>query len=83
MLLHKEIHRNYRLYPSNFIAFDMLRGDVSHADRYTAEDKAAFEEYLAGRLAKIDLPGKDEPYLMERMLTMYANPAINYLKAVE
>ena len=43
----------------------------------------AFEEYLAGRLAKIDLPGKDEPYLMERMLTMYANPAINYLKAVE
>lgn len=79
----KEIHRNYRLYPSNFIALDMLRGDVSHADRYTAEDKAAFEEYLAGRLAKIDLPGKDEPYLMERMLTMYANPAINYLKAVE
>ena len=40
-----------------------------------------FEKYLAGQLAKIDLPGKDEPFLMERMLVMYANPAINYINA--
>lgn len=79
----KEIHRNYRLYPSNYIALDMLDGGNAHAAMYTAEDKAAFEKYLAAQLAKIDLPGKDEPYLTERMLTMYANPAINYFKAVE
>ncbi len=78
-----EIHRNYRLYPSNYIALDMLRGDDANAGRYTADDRAVFEKYLAGQLAKIDLPDKDEPYLTERMLTMYANPAVNFIKATE
>ena len=59
----------------------MLHGDSAFSGKYTAEEKAAFEKYLAGQLAKIDLPSKDEPYLMERMLTMYANPAVNYLNA--
>lgn len=75
------IHSNYRLYPCNYAALDMLRGDGTFSDKYTAEEKAAFEKYLAGQLAKIDIPHKDEPYLMERMLTMYANPAVNYLNA--
>src|SRR5574344_940952 len=74
-----EIHRNYRLYPSNYVALDLLKGDKTHADMYTAEDKSAFENYLAQQLAKIDLEAKDEPYLRERLLTMYANPVINYL----
>lgn len=75
------IHSNYRLYPCNYAALDMLRGESAFSDKYTAEEKAAFEKYLAGQLAKIDIPHKDEPFLMERMLTMYANPAVNYLNA--
>jgi hypothetical protein len=39
-----------------------------------------FEKYLAGQLAKISIPDKDEIFLRERMLTMYANPVRNYLK---
>ena len=73
----KEIFRNYRLYPSNYIALDMLEGNEAHAGRYTAEDKAAFEKYLQGQIARIDIPNKDEAFLRERMLTMYANPARN------
>lgn len=34
-----------------------------------------------GQLAKIQIPNKDEAFLRERMLTMYANPVRNYLKA--
>ncbi len=75
------IHRNYRLYPNNFIAWDMLDGASNHADKYTQEDKQVFEKYLAGQLDKIDLPGKDEDFLCERILTMYANPARNKAKA--
>ena len=75
------IHSNYRLYPCNYAALDMLCGDSAFSGKYTAEEKAAFEKYLAGQLAKIDIPHKDEPYLMERMLTMYANPVVNYLNA--
>ena len=79
----KEIFRNYRLYPSNYIALDMLEGNEAHAGRYTAEDKAAFEKYLQGQIARIDIPNKDEAFLRERMLTMYANPARNSLAVTE
>lgn len=79
----KEIFRNYRLYPSNYIALDMLESNEAHAGRYTAEDKAAFEKYLQGQIARIDIPNKDEAFLRERMLTMYANPARNSLAVTD
>lgn len=79
----KEIFRNYRLYPSNYIALDMLEGNEAHAGRYTAEDKAAFEKYLQGQIVRIDIPNKDEAFLRERMLTMYANPARNSLAVTD
>lgn len=79
----KEIFKNYRLYPSNYIALDMLEGNEAHAGRYTAEDKAAFEKYLQGQIARIDIPNKDEAFLRERMLTMYANPARNSLAVID
>ena len=79
----KEIFKNYRLYPSNYIALDMLEGNEAHAGRYTAEDKAAFEKYLQGQIARIDIPNKDEAFLRERMLTMYANPVRNSLAVTD
>ena len=79
----KEIFKNYRLYPSNYIALDMLEGNEAHGGRYTAEDKAAFEKYLQGQIARIDIPNKDEAFLRERMLTMYANPARNSLAVTD
>ena len=76
----KQIHSHYRIYPNNYIALDKLNGNQEYATHYTQEDKIRFENYLAGQLAKIDLPNKDDEYLMERMLTMYANPLRNWLK---
>lgn len=76
----KQIHSHYCIYPNNYIALDKLNGNQEYATHYTQEDKIRFENYLAGQLAKIDLPNKDEEYLMERMLTMYANPLRNWLK---
>ena len=75
----EEIFRNYRLYPSNYIALDILDGTAAHADSYTEKDKAVFDEYLKGQIAKVDIPDKDEAFLKERMLTMYANPARNFI----
>ena len=75
----RQIHGNYRLYPGNYVALDALEGTDAHANQYSAEQKEQFMRYLAGQLAKIDLPNKDEAYLKERLLTMYANPVRNYL----
>ena len=73
----EEGFRRYRLYPSNYVALDELEGTTAHADRYTAEQKAQFDGYIAQQMAKIQLPDKDEAFLRERLLTMYANPARN------
>lgn len=78
-----EIWRGYRLYPSNYVALDLLRGNNDMASHYTEVDRTAFEKYLEGQLAKInDLPNADTVFLRERMLEMYANPAINQLSVV-
>lgn len=80
-LIDLHIHRNYRLYPGNYIACDLLEGSTRFADKYNDEEKAVFEAYLHKKLNLIDLPNKDEPFLRHCILTMYANPAINYQKA--
>ena len=75
----EQIFSRYRLYPNNFVALDELSGTTEHVGRYTQHDKERFDAYIAGQLARIDIPCKDEQYLRERMLTMYANPARNQL----
>lgn len=85
----RELHRNYKLYPCNYIAYDLLKienpefsiPNSQFSNYYTAKDKERFEQYLKGQLAKIQIPNKDEAFLRERMLTMYANPLRNYLAA--
>ena len=76
-----EIHKGYELFPCNYIALDILNGDQANSAHYTAADKQRFETYLSGQLAKITIDYKDEAFLRERMLTMYANPLRNYLAA--
>ena len=78
----KEIHANYRLFPANYVALDMLHGTDRYASEYSADDKARFEKYLEGQMAKITLENRDEAFIRECMLKMYANPAINQLALV-
>lgn len=74
------IHSGYMLYPGNFIAYDELNGTNTFAKRYSRHDKKVFEEYVRGQIAKIDIPNRDEKFLRERILTMYANPVINKMQ---
>ena len=78
----RRIYINYQLYPGNFVAIDLLQGGNAYADRYTAKERATFEQYLAGQLQKIEMPGKDEAFLRTKILEMYANPALNQLAAL-
>ena len=77
----KDIHRGYQLFPCNYIALDDLNGTTEHAAHYTDADRQRFETYLSGQLAKISIPNKDEAFLRECMLNMYANPLRNKLAA--
>ena len=78
----QEIHSGYWLYPCNYLALDELEGTDAHADRYTEADRKRFDAYLSGQLAKVKIANKDEAFLREKILTMYANPARNFLNCV-
>ena len=77
----QEIHAGYRLFPGNYVAVDLLAGTPTHASSYTHKEKLAFEQYIKERIALIDLPNRDEAFLRERLLTMYANPVLNKEKS--
>ena len=78
----RRIYSNYRLYPGNFVAVDLLQGGNAHTHRYTAEERATFEQYINGQLQKIEMPSKDDDFLRTKMLEMYANPALNQLSVL-
>ena len=80
-IIDKRIHSNYRIYPNNYVAYDLLEGNDRFAAHYTAEDKQGFLAYLDQQLARIEIPNKDEDFLREKILLMYVNPLKNYLAA--
>ena len=82
-IIDKHIHSNYRLYPGNYVALDLMNHTEQYTAQYTAEEKERFEKYLQEQIGKIEIPNKDESFLRECILKMYASPVINYLKAVQ
>lgn len=83
-IMDREIHRNYTLYPINYIACDRLSGQKAHSDKYTAEDEALFDKYIQERISLIEMPlgyDRDDTFLTARLLEMYANPTINHLRS--
>lgn len=82
-IIDRAIHSNYRFWPINYYFYELLTGDTRYSDKYTAEEKGKLDAYLAGQIEKVDLPNKDVDFLRGKILEMYANPVINYIKATE
>ena len=76
-----EIHCNYRLYPVNYAALDMIQDTRVYEEYYTPEDYQDFEHYLEGQIEKIDIENRDDKFLRTCLLTQYAYPAKNYIAA--
>lgn len=66
-----KIHKNYKLWPANYIALDLLNNSQEYAGRYTDKDKRRFERRLTRR---VDVKNALE---VNSYLLMYANPVIN------
>ena len=67
----RKIWAGYRLWPSNYIAHDLLHGKTTYSSHYSAEEKEAFEKRLKG---KVDITN---PFLVKSFLSMYAYPVDN------
>ncbi|WP_281231073.1 1-acyl-sn-glycerol-3-phosphate acyltransferase [Flavobacterium gelatinilyticum] len=68
------ILKNYQLWPTNFIAYDILNETDRFADKYKESEKSLFERRLEMRI------GSDNPVTRQGFLSMYANPVVNKLK---
>jgi len=66
--------KNYQLWPTNFIAYDILNETDRFADKYKESEKSLFERRLEMRI------GSDNPVTRQGFLAMYANPVVNKLK---
>lgn len=74
----RKILANFKLWPNNYIAYDMLNGGGRFAGKYTAEEKEAFEGYVTDKLGKAGIEA-DMDELREIFLSIYANPVVSYL----
>lgn len=65
---------NYKLWPTNFIAYDIVNKSNAFSHLYTESEKSLFERRLEMRI------GTDNPVAIDGFLAMYANPVVNKLK---
>lgn len=73
----RKIIANYRLWPNNYIAYDMLNSTDECSSFYTVQQKEAFVEYMEGKLKDRDA---DKAELREIFLSIYANPVVSARK---
>ncbi|MCG9791649.1 1-acyl-sn-glycerol-3-phosphate acyltransferase [Flavobacterium algicola] len=65
---------NYRLWPTNYIAYDVLNNSDTYASLYTEDQKMLFERRMEKRI------DKENPVALQSFLNMYANPVVNSIK---
>lgn len=73
-LIDCRIRPAYRLYPNNYIAYDMRYGTMKYEDRYTSDEKAEFVKHVDA-LARYETCDVDQ--LIDIYLGIYANPVVN------
>ena len=81
----REMHRIFKLWPTNYIAYDLLMGTKEYKDQYSNIQKIAFGNYIRANVFRLALNRKKtqlpkegfNALAREIMLQMYANPVIN------
>jgi 1-acyl-sn-glycerol-3-phosphate acyltransferase len=68
------ILQSYKLWPTNYIAYDLLYKTNTYSNHYTENEKSLFERRLE---MKIDVSNE---MIVESFLNMYANPVVNKSK---
>jgi len=68
------ILKSYKLWPTNYIAYDMLNNTNLYESKYTLEEKQLFQRRLELRI------NDNSTVLKEGFLAMYANPVANKMK---
>ncbi|MDO4728947.1 MAG: 1-acyl-sn-glycerol-3-phosphate acyltransferase [Bacteroidota bacterium] len=71
-VLDRSIHRQYKLFPANYIAYDLLNNTDAFKDYYNEKEFRQFERRLHNRSKS-----ENAEISQEKFLEMYANPVKN------
>lgn len=67
---------NYKLWPTNYIAYDLLNNTTEYTRLYTENERSLFERRLEMRI------DHNNPLVLKSFLSMYANPVVSKLKYI-
>ncbi len=76
-IIDEQIHNNYKLWPGNFIAADIINNSSKYADKYTKDDLNTFNEYIEEHISRLNTDAK---FIKDSLMGMYANPVKNFFK---
>jgi hypothetical protein len=76
----KRIYFNYKLWPTNYSAYDILNQTQKYSDKYSSLEKEQFISRMENEVSGINF---DKVEATELYLRMYANPVINFEKHFE
>ena len=77
-LIDTELHSNYRFYPINYIAYDLLHPHKAHPkELYSETDKEKALRYIEEQIAKAPTDAYSADELRTQLLQMYAQPLCN------
>ncbi|QBN19089.1 1-acyl-sn-glycerol-3-phosphate acyltransferase [Flavobacterium nackdongense] len=73
-LIDDSILSHYKLWPTNYIAYDLLHKTTQYSHFYSENEKSLFERRLEMRI------DHSNPLALQSFLAMYANPVVNKMK---
>ncbi|MFX4228078.1 MAG: 1-acyl-sn-glycerol-3-phosphate acyltransferase [Porticoccaceae bacterium] len=76
----RQVVKNYRIQPSNAVAYEKLEGHLPRVSETWAEEELA--EARAEMARRVDLLG-DDPYAQGKLVQAYANPVFARLALIE
>ncbi|PXX96857.1 glycerol acyltransferase [Marinifilum breve] len=79
-LIDYRIHKNYKLWPDNYIAYDIVNNSKEFLDKYTIEEKELFLKHMEKKIATIEDRAEDMERLHQIFFEIYANPVKNRLE---
>ena len=71
----KQIYTNYRLFPNNYIAYDLYYNCNKYVDKYSTDEQRLFIELTHQRLKLVN---EDRAEAMELWLKMYSMPVFSF-----
>jgi len=72
-VIDREIYKNYHLWNSNYVAYDVLHSSTKYVSKYDKNGKEQFLDYMNSKLGNLVGDNQAENIFLQ----MYANPTIN------